>query len=63
MLPSLPPTKLSGDFDPSSAQEILEEDDDRQDGPKAELSSVEINILIYLVRRFLPISALKSFAE
>jgi hypothetical protein len=56
MLPVDPP-KLSGkDFDPSTlpADEDMDmgnNDDEGDDGPGVELSSVEINILIYLVSR------------
>ena len=52
MSPSAPPVLSSKDFDP--ATEVLDDDvemDEEQEESKIELSSVEINILIYLVGR------------
>lgn len=59
MLPPVPP-KLSGkDFDPADmpTEEDIEmgnnEDEGTEDGSGVELSSVEINILIYLVSLYI----------
>lgn len=51
MLPPQPPALSNGDFDPSQPleDEDAEMQEEEQEGPNVQLSSVEINILIYLV--------------
>lgn len=63
MLPSHPPSVTHGDFDPSTypineEREEMDIDDDEES--TVDLSSTEINILIYLVR--IDILAFPSFA-
>lgn len=51
MLPPQPPALSNGDFDPSQPleDEDAEMQEEEQEGPNVQLSSVEINILVYLV--------------
>ena len=52
MLPPIPPPVSNRDFDPATAQdEDLDMEEEVEEGSTVELSSVEINILIYLVSR------------
>jgi hypothetical protein len=51
MLPPAPPRVTTTDYDPASVQVDEDADNRSEDAtPTVEMSSVEINILIYLVR-------------
>jgi len=50
MLPPNPPSMAYRDFDPSIEQFEENEEIDDEESSTVEISSVEVNILIYLVR-------------
>ena len=49
MLPPHPPRTTTGDFDPATYQAETDEMNVDEEEPTHELSSTEINILVYLV--------------